>query len=121
MNAIIVSAGNATRLGSLTKKIPKGLLDINGKSILEKQIEIFEKNGIKRIFVITGPFKDFGLKNVNYIHDENYEKHEVLGSLMAAREEISEEVIISYSDIIFDEKILQEMIFFKFFYVIILC
>ena len=43
MKAIIVAAGNSSRLGGITKEIPKGLLEINGKSIIQRQIEIYKK------------------------------------------------------------------------------
>ena len=38
MRAIILAAGSGLRLGQHTKDIPKALLDLNGKSILERQI-----------------------------------------------------------------------------------
>ena len=43
MKAIIVAAGIGSRLGDLTKNLPKSLVEVNGKSILERQIE-FSKN-----------------------------------------------------------------------------
>ena len=45
MKAIIIAAGVGSRLGELTKDIPKPLVDVNGKSILQRQIEIFKKIG----------------------------------------------------------------------------
>ena len=38
MNAIILAAGSGIRLGQHTQDIPKVVLDINGKSILDRQI-----------------------------------------------------------------------------------
>ena len=49
MKAIIVGAGYGSRLSKLTKNMPKNLLDINGKNILERQIMIFQNNGINEI------------------------------------------------------------------------
>jgi L-glutamine-phosphate cytidylyltransferase len=111
MKAIIIAAGSAKRLGEYTKKLPKGLLDINGKSIIERQINIFKKNGIQEIIIIIGPHKEkFKFQQVRYIEDLEYEKHDVLLSLMVAKNEIKNDVIITYSDIVFDEKILQQII-----------
>ena len=112
MKVIIIAAGFGSRFGTATKIIPKGLLDINGKSIIEKQIELFNEFDINDILIITGPYKNFGIENVKYIYDKDYQNHDVLGSLMAARNDISGEVLISYSDIIFDKKILQEILRF---------
>ncbi len=114
MKAIIVAAGNSSRLGGITKEIPKGLLEINGKSIIQRQIEIYKKNGINDIIIITGPNSDkFNFKNVIYVYDDNHDKHDVLGSLMAAREFMKEGFIMSYSDIIFEEEILKEILKFN--------
>ena len=111
MKVIIIAAGSAQRLGPQTKKMPKGLLDINGKSILERQIEILKNNNIKEIIIITGPHKDkFNFGKVKYIEDSEYKKHDVLLSLMAAKNEIKGDIITTYSDILFDEKILQQII-----------
>jgi phosphoenolpyruvate phosphomutase len=111
MKVIIIAAGQGSRLGELTKNIPKPLLDINGKSILERQIELFHKFGIKDILVVRGPNKEkFHLNDVRYIEDTNYLYGEQTSSLMFARNEIKGDVIISFGDIIFDELILQQLL-----------
>ena len=112
MKVVIISAGDASRLSQLTKEKPKGLLDINGKTILDRQISLFRSNGIDDIIIIRGAL-DFGIKNVSYIHDEHCEQHDVLGSLMAAKDEIEGKVITSYSDILFDESILRQLLEFS--------
>lgn len=113
MKAIIIAAGYGSRLGNLSKKIPKGLLQINSKSILQMQIELFYKKNINEIVIITGPYKDFGLKNILYINDKDYHNHDVLGSLMATKEIFNGKLITSYSDIIFEEKVLEQILNFQ--------
>jgi len=56
MKAIILAAGLGTRLGELGKEIPKCLLEINGKSILETKIEMLRNLGLKDedILVVMG-------------------------------------------------------------------
>lgn len=111
MKAIIIAAGSAKRLGSQTKEMPKGLLDINGKSILERQIEILKNNNIEEIIIITGPHRNkFKFDKIMYLEDSEYEKHDVLLSLMVAKNEIRGDIITTYSDILFDEEILQQII-----------
>ena len=110
MKVIIIAAGSSTRLAKETSDIPKGLLKINDKSIIEIQLELFQKNQLSDITIITGPNKQkFELKNVNYIQDYKFQDHDVLGSLMAAKSIINDDILTSYSDIIFDEKILKSM------------
>ena len=112
MKAIIIAAGYGSRLGQYTKEKPKGLLEVNGKTILDRQISLFRKNGIKDIIIITGPHKDFGIEGVTYINDENYQTHDVLGSLMAAKNEFTGRILTSYSDILFEESILKQLLKF---------
>ena len=67
MKSIIVAAGIGSRLGELTKHTPKSLIDINGQSILERQISIFKKLGISDITVIIG----YDQEHFKYILGEN--------------------------------------------------
>lgn len=113
MKSIIIAAGHGGRLGKFAQTKPKGLLDINGMTILERQISLFRKYGINDNIIITGPIEDFGIKDVTYINDKDFAEHDVLGSLMAARNEIKGDVITSYSDILFEESILKQLVEFK--------
>ena len=114
MNVIFIAAGSGTRLGSLTTELPKPLVPINGKSIIERQISLLVKNGIGDITVVVGPNKEkFNFENVEYIHDIKHAEHDQLGSLMAASEKINNETLILFADIIFDEIILKQMLEMK--------
>ena len=111
MKAIIIAAGDGSRLGNLTKDLPKPLVDVNGKSIIERQISTFKKNGIDEIIVIIGPNKDkFQLNDVEYIFDKNFHEHEQLGSLMAAGKHFQNDIVISFGDVIVDNKIMKQII-----------
>jgi len=111
MKAIILSAGYGSRLGNLTKELPKSLVDINGKSIIKRQIETFRNNGIKDIIVIAGPNKDkFQLKDIEYVVDKNFHEHEQLGSLMVANKYFQNDIVISFGDVIADDNIMKQMV-----------
>ncbi len=114
MKIIIIAAGSSTRLSKEILDIPKGLSKINGKSIIETQLDLFKKNQLSDVTIIVGPNKEkFKFKNVDYITDPDFESHDVLGSLMACKSIIDDEVLTSYSDIIFDGDILNSMLDFK--------
>ena len=111
MRVIILAAGVGSRLGAITKNIPKPLVDINGKSLIERQIELFQNNDISDIIITTGAKKEkFDIKNVSYIHDSEYNSHDQLGSLMVAKQKISGDVIILFADLLFDENILKQVL-----------
>ena len=111
MKAIFIAAGEGSRLENLTKDLPKPLVEINGKSIIERQIELLRKNNVNDIIVVTGYKKEkFTFKNIKYIHNPNFREQEQTGSLMAARSKIVGDVLIMFGDILFEETILQQML-----------
>lgn len=110
MKAIFIAAGEGSRMGKLTHNVPKPLVKINGKSILERQLSLFQNKSIECI-VITGPFSDkFKFKNVKYVIDKKFKDHDQMGSLMCAKNEIVGDVIILFADIIFEKSILDEIL-----------
>ena len=114
MKGIIVAAGLGSRLVELTKNTPKSLIEINGKSILERQIFAFKKLEITDITVIIGPHAEkYSFEGISFIHDDSYLEHDILSSFMLARKIIDDDTIVSYGDVIFDENILQPLINFK--------
>jgi len=111
MNAIILAAGSGIRLGEHTQDIPKTLVDINGKSILERQISLLRKHKVKEIFVVTGYKKEkYILKDVEYFFNHKYSETEQLTSMMVARRKIFGDVLIIFGDIIFDSAILKQVL-----------
>ena len=76
MKAIFIAAGQGSRLGSFTKDLPKPLVPVNGKSILERQIELLHKNNISEIIIVTGYKKEkFKLQNVDYLYNPNFHEY----------------------------------------------
>ena len=114
MKAIILAAGYSSRLGNQFEDMPKGLLDINGKSIIQRQITLFHEKKIDEIIIVTGPNSDkFNFEDVTYVEDKNYGENEVLGSLMATKNLMNTEIIMTYSDILFDKAILDQVLNFQ--------
>lgn len=54
MQAVIMAGGKGTRLATVTKNIPKPMVPIEGKPLLEYQIENLKENGVKSIILIVG-------------------------------------------------------------------
>ena len=110
MKAIILAAGEGLRMGKLTQNIPKPLMMVNGKSIIERQLSILKQNKILDVIIITGSHNEkFTFKNVVYVNDLDHKKHDTLGSLITARDYMNDEIIITYADQIFDEKIMESI------------
>ena len=112
MILIILASGSGKRLKNKTKKIPKCLVEVNGKPILEymqKFINCFDK-----IFVIAGYKSDrvkkfFNNKKVKVIYNNKYDSTNMVHSLFCASKYVKEDVVVSYSDIIFDYSIFYSL------------
>ena len=57
-NVIILAAGFGSRLLPLTKDKPKSLIEFDGKTLLERNIEIFKKHGINDVTIVTAYKKE---------------------------------------------------------------
>ena len=117
MKAIIIAAGYSSRLGNYIKETPKALLNINGKTILERQTGLLKANLVKDIIIITGPNKSkFDHSEFTFVNDVLYKEHEQLGSLMTAKDYFNDELLILFSDVLFDNEIIKTIIESKYEY-----
>lgn len=107
--AIIIAAGKSTRMLPLTKEMPKCLLTINGKRILDHSISALNYNGINDVVIIKGYKKDkLNLPDHRYYEDDN--QYGILSSLMHAENEMDEPFMATYSDILFDQAVVKKLL-----------
>jgi phosphoenolpyruvate phosphomutase len=111
VRAVILAAGFEPGLLPLIEDRPKALLDIKGKSILERQVETLNACNIKDIAVVRGYQKDkFTLTNIHYYDNEDYEKNFDLASLFCAEAELRGRCLVLYGDILFDRSVLEKLL-----------
>lgn len=108
MKAVILSAGRGTRLPEVSKNMPKVMVSINGKPLLQHHIENLKKQGIKDIYInlhympeiITDYFGDgkkFGV-SITYSMEESLLG--TGGALKPLAKFLDDEVIVIYGDVI---------------------
>ena len=87
MKAIILAAGRGSRMKNMTNEQPKCLVDLNGKTLLERQLESLKKAGIEDIGIVTG-YKHEMLKKYELVefHNPLWEKTQMVSSLACASE-----------------------------------
>jgi len=91
--------------------IPKGMTPLNGKPVLQRQIETLNNCKIKDIIVIRGYGKEeFSMGGARYIDNDEYEKFYILYSLFKAEEEMEGGFIFIYSDILFNDQIIKNLL-----------
>jgi phosphoenolpyruvate phosphomutase len=111
VTAIIVAAGVDKELLPLTADIPKAMLDIKGKTIIERQVETLNECNIKDIVVVRGYKKEkLNLPNIRYYDNDRFEQNYELASLFRAENEIRGRFLFLYSDILFDRSILEKLL-----------
>ncbi len=112
MKAIIIAAGLGSRLGALTSDRPKCTLPVQGRSIIGHQLAAFKNVGISDVSVVTGFAHKFlsEIADVRTFHNATFRANNVLLSLMHAQQELNDDVVISYSDILFQESLLAELL-----------
>ena len=110
MKAIILAAGQGKRIPKVTKNKPKCLIKINKISLIERQISFLHKLNINDIIIVKGfKKKKISIKKVKYIINKNYKNNEQLDSLFTARNEFKDDMIVLFSDIIYDFSILKKI------------
>lgn len=57
-NAIILAAGFGMRMVPINREIPKGLLEIHGEPLIERQIRQLQEAGINDITIVVGFMKE---------------------------------------------------------------
>jgi len=111
MKAIILAAGRGSRLSKYTKNIPKGLLQFGGMSLIERQIMIMKKLGIKDISIVKGYMNNkITFSGIDYFHNKNFLETNMVESLFSAEEKLNSGCIVCYSDIIYEKEILEKVI-----------
>ena len=113
MNAIILAAGMGMRLLPDTEDIPKGMVKLFDKSLIEMQIDIFKKCGIDDISIVTGYLAEkINFQPINYFKNENFSTTAGNESLYCAKQKLND-TIICYADLVFDISIIKKMIDFN--------
>jgi L-glutamine-phosphate cytidylyltransferase len=108
---ILLVAGEGKRLRPYTLDCPKCMVEIDGISLIDRQISVLHAESLYDIVMIGGykaqMLKKFGTKlKIN----PDYSKTNMLWTLFCAEEELEGDVIVSYGDIVYSREILQELL-----------
>ena len=111
MKAIILAACIGSRLMPLTNDRPKCMVKLLDDTLIERQIKIFRSYDINDITIVTGYKNEvIDMPNVNYVNNPNYETTNMNESLFCALKPSNSSVLVTYGDIVFEPKIVQQML-----------
>ncbi len=111
IHAIVLAASRGSELHELTHDKPKVMISIGGKTLLGRLMEGLKKVGINKSTVIAGYEADaINLPDIDKCINKDYESGDELQTLICAQDKFSDEMLILYSDLLFREYILRDLI-----------
>lgn len=110
-----LAAGQGTRLRPLTDDQPKPLVELGGRSLLERNVETLDSAGVSDHVVVTGyeaeQIRELGFETV---HNDVYDETEMIYSLFCAADAFPDtgngDLIISYGDIIYEQHVVEALL-----------
>lgn len=110
MKVVIMAGGKGTRISSIASDIPKPMIKINNKPVLEHEIECLKKQGFSDIIITVshlghiikdyfGKGENFGV-NIEYFHEET--PLGTAGALFKLKDKLTEDFLLLNADAIFD-------------------
>ena len=113
MKAIILAAGQGTRLRPLTDDKPKCLVELAGRPLLEHQLRTLREGGVDDIHVVGGYCAEQLERPDITLHiNERFAETNMVITLFAADAAMTgnEDVIISYGDIVYEPRVLAALL-----------
>lgn len=110
MKVVIIAGGQGTRIASVNSEIPKAMIPINGKPIIEYQVELAKRYGFHDFLFIIGYLGDqiesyfldgskWGV-NISYYHETT--PLGTAGALGFLKEVLTEDFFVFYGDTVMD-------------------
>ncbi|MDH4224991.1 MAG: phosphocholine cytidylyltransferase family protein, partial [Deltaproteobacteria bacterium] len=106
--AVILAATRGDKLGPLTEELPKAMLKVGRRSILERAVSHLGEYGIKDITAVAGYKKQkIQAPGVKVVENPDWDSSGQMASLAAAEESLRGESLVLFGDILFKKYILQ--------------
>lgn len=119
MIGVILAAGIGSRLRPMTNSKPKCLVETAGKTLLQYQLDAYEKAGISEVCIVVGYEKESIYKycrhlknfNINLIENNDYELTNNMCSFYLAREFVrGKPFILNNADLCIDDDVVQRLV-----------
>lgn len=113
--AIVIGAGRGSRLKHLTDDIPKTLVPVLGRPMLESILEALAAGGFGRqdVTFICGYRKEVVQErypDLEYVENADWERNNILASLLVARERMRAGFVSTYADIVYRPAVVEALV-----------
>ena len=110
-SAVVLAATRGSELHELTQDKPKAMIKIGGEALLARTINQFKKIGINKSIIVAGyKSESIDIPGVEIRINKNYETENELTSLVCARNDFDNDMVIAYGDLLFREHILRDLL-----------
>ncbi|MEP7049660.1 MAG: phosphocholine cytidylyltransferase family protein [Pseudomonadota bacterium] len=115
MRAIVIGAGRGSRLGSNTDHIPKTLVPVMGRPMLDWILDALASAGIARkdVVFVCGYAEQVVRERypeLTFVRNADWANNNILLSLLCARDHFGEGFISTYADIVYDGEIVRKLV-----------
>ncbi|MEW6278888.1 MAG: phosphocholine cytidylyltransferase family protein [Candidatus Eremiobacterota bacterium] len=110
--AVILAAGRGTRLGPRGRLSPKGLLEVDGRTLIQRSLDCLRSCGISDVVLVTGHLAEqyHTLEGVRFVHNARFAETGSLGSLACARGEVRSDCLLLESDLLYERRALTTLL-----------
>jgi L-glutamine-phosphate cytidylyltransferase len=115
VRAIIIGAGRGSRLGHNTDQIPKTLVEVMGRPMLDWILDALLGAGFTRkdVVFVCGYAEDVvraRYPELTFVRNPDWANNNILLSLLCAREHFGAGFVSTYADIVYDGEIVQKLV-----------
>jgi choline kinase len=112
--AIILAAGNGSRMGALTADRPKTMLTVDGRTLIDRSLEALRSSGITDVTVVVG-YQQQRLRRylggrVTFVDNARYRETNSLYSLWLARDAVRHGAVVMNSDVLVSRELVARLI-----------
>ncbi len=111
VHALILAAGSGKSLLPLTEDRPKCMLDIKGRTVLDRQLDTLRSRGIHDIALVRGYRKErVAAPGVRFYDNDRFDETGELTSLFSAEAELHGRLLFLYGDVLFERALLDRLL-----------
>ena len=113
--AIIMAAGRGTRMGEKGELRPKGLMEMGGKRLVERSVDLLLAHGVREVRIVTGHLAEqyqeaFGnTPGVTLVNNPDYATTGSLLSMLRGMQGVQGPMILLEADIVYERRALAPM------------
>ncbi len=112
--AIILAAGHGKRMGQLTAHQPKALLDVNGVTLVDRQLDALEDSGVGAVTMVVGYRQEMIRRHlrdrVQFVENRQFAASNSLYSLWLARQCLARGALVLNSDILVSSDLISLLV-----------